>query len=522
MRGQPAAWVTIFSCVMLNACGSGGDNTPSAPAPTAPATPQRGTLVESPPSKLQSYSTADLIALLGGNDVGQALVQLALTPKCAIDVYQIRYQTVGAQAESATASGALMVPTGSDANCQGPRPIVVYTHGTSTSRAYNIADLANADNKEGVAVAAAFAAQGYIVVAPNYVGYDSSSLSYHPYLNADQQSKDTIDTLTAARSALPTASAPTVTDNGKVFITGYSEGGYVAMATHRAMQTAGTTVTASAPMSGPYALAAFGDAVFRGNVSAGAPVNLTLLINGYQKAYGNIYSATTDVFEARYATGIDSLLPSATSQGDLEAAGRLPSSSVFSTTPPDPAFASLTPPTPATPPEFAALFAKGFGTDNLITNGYRLAYLNDAETAPDGGFPTQTDGLPPANPANNLRKALETNDLRTWTPNVPVLLCGGNLDPTVFFFNTQLMQAFWTTNVPAGAVTILDVDSASVSDDPYADLKNGFSAAKDLVRANAVVGGASDGGDMAVLDAYHAGLVPPFCLSAVKRFFDAH
>jgi hypothetical protein len=53
-----------------------------------------------------------------------------------------------------------------------------------------------------------FAAEGYIVVAPNYVGYDTSTLGYHPYLNADQQSKDMIDALTAARSALPTADAP--------------------------------------------------------------------------------------------------------------------------------------------------------------------------------------------------------------------------------------------------------------------------------------------------------------------------
>jgi hypothetical protein len=42
------------------------------------------------------------------------------------------------------------------------------------------------------------------------------------------------------------------------------------------------------------------------------------------------------------------------------------------------------------------------------------------------------------------------------------------------------------------------------------------------LRASAVLSGASDGGDAAVLSAYHAGLVPPFCLSAVKDFFDAH
>jgi len=37
----------------------------------------------------------------------------------------------------------------------------------------------------------------------------------------------------------------------------------------------------------------------------------------------------------------------------------------------------------------------------------------------------------------------------------------------------------------------------------------------------AVAGGATDGGASAVLNAYHAGLVPPFCLGAAKQFFDA-
>src|SRR6185503_21097444 len=131
-------------------------------------------------------------------------------------------------------------------------------------------DLTRTDNSEGLSIAAVFAATGYIVVAPNYAGYDSSSLGYHPYLNADQQSKDVIDALAAARSALPVSSAPTVMDSGKLLITGYSQGGFVAMAMHKAMQAAGMTVTASAPMSGPYALEAFGDAIFRGNVSESA------------------------------------------------------------------------------------------------------------------------------------------------------------------------------------------------------------------------------------------------------------
>jgi hypothetical protein len=184
--------------------------------------------------------------------------------------------------------------------------------------------MASLQNAETISLAALFASQGYIVVAPNYAGYDTSTLPYHPYLIADQQSKDMIDALTAARTALPLASLTTVQDNGKLFITGYSQGGYAAMATHRAMQAAGMKVTGSAPMSGPYALAAFVDAVFYGEVNGDATVSSALLLGAYQTVYGNIYANATDVFEPQYANGIQTLLPSTMPRSQLYAQGKLP------------------------------------------------------------------------------------------------------------------------------------------------------------------------------------------------------
>ena len=43
-------------------------------------------------------------------------------------------------------------------------------------------------------------------------------------------------------------------------------------------------------MSGPYALEAFGDAIFFGDVDIGSTEFAPLLTTSYQKAYGNIYS----------------------------------------------------------------------------------------------------------------------------------------------------------------------------------------------------------------------------------------
>jgi hypothetical protein len=522
MRRLFSAAALILAALSLTACGSDDNNdeqTPVQTPPPAPPAPLRGQLLENPPALLKTYTPEELLAIAGQNAYGRALLDLAFSPKCSVSVHQLRYQTASAGTDTVSASGALMIPSGgSDPVCQGPRPIVLYAHGTSTNKAYNIANLPAGD-VESIATAAVFAAQGYIVVAPNYAGYDTSSLGYHPFLNADQQSKDMIDALTAARGALPASSAPSTTDSGKLFITGYSQGGFVAMATHRALQVAGATVTASAPMSGPYALSAFGDAIFRGQVSISAPINLTLLLTSYDAAYGDIFVNTTDVFEPKYATGINTLLPSTTALPDLVAQGKITRDVVFSNTPPDPSLAPLTPATE--PAALASVFARGFGPDFLITNAYRLSYLQDQQTAPDGGFPTKTDGLPPANPTHALRRALKTNDLRNWSPTAPVLLCGGSQDPTVFYLNAQLMQDYWAVAAPTASVTVVNVDAAPTDGDPYATQKNAFQAAKDLVRTTAVIGGASDGGDAAVFDAYHAALVPPACLSAVKSFFDA-
>jgi hypothetical protein len=481
---------------------------------------QRGQLLANPPAELASYAPSDLLGLLGLSNLGQKLLQLAYAPTCTVNVYQIGYTTVGGQNEPTSASGALMVPSGSDSSCQGPRPIVLYAHGTTPNKSFNIAAISASGDDEGLILAAVFAAKGYIVVAPNYAGYDTSALTYHPYLVADQQSKDMIDALTAARSALPVAAAPNVTDAMKLFVTGYSQGGFVAMATHRALQAAGAAVTASAPMSGPYALAAFADAVFMGQVNGSAVLNFVLLTTAYQHTYGNLYANTTDIFEAKYATGIDTLLPSTTPISTLYSEGKLPQNALFNSTPPAPQYASITPAT--VPANLAPAFALGFGPDNLVTNAYRLNYLEDAAASPDGGFPTTTTGVPAAAPTNTVRQALKTNDLRNWTPTSPVLLCGGSGDPTVFFFNTQLMQGYWALNPPSTAPVVLDVDSAPTLGDPYAALKSGFADVKAAVAEAAVAGGATDGGTAAVLEAYHAGLVPPFCLIAVKSFFDAH
>src|SRR5690242_2643187 len=130
----------LAAAIALTACG-GHDNA-SSMQPSNPQMPTRGQLVGTA-TMTGSYSPSDLLSDLTSDPLGKLLLQLTFTPTCTVNVYHYDYQTVGGAGESTQASAALMVPTGSGGSCQGARPIVMYAHGTNTSKTFNMAALAN-------------------------------------------------------------------------------------------------------------------------------------------------------------------------------------------------------------------------------------------------------------------------------------------------------------------------------------------------------------------------------------------
>ncbi len=522
-------WGVALVAAFVTACG--GDGSQTAPVSVSTA---RGTPAINPPFRIASLNAATLGTELGATASGAQLLQITGAPTCGVDFYYLKFWTVGGSKETTESSGALMVPTGGT-GCSGPRPVVLYAHGTNPNKALNIADITDETNTEGVLIAAMFAAQGYIVVAPNYAGYDISTLGYHPFLNAVQQSGEMMDILAAARSALPRTMAAATSDNGQLFVTGYSEGGHVAMATQRALQAAGAKVTAAAPMSGPYALEAFGDAIFFGSVDLGSTVFAPLLVTSYQKAYGNLFTTSSDIFSSTYVNGIVTLLPSVTPIDTIFSSGLLPQTALFnSTTPvvdvpgqPDLSAAltvALKVPSDPTNPN-TPLFQLGFGSPYLIQNDYRVSYALDAAANPDGAVPTPAAGVPLAQtaPTQTLRNAFYVNDLRNgnWAPASPTLLCGGGQDPTVFFsVNTETMEAFWKPLVTAGLITILDVNGAPSG--PFAPLQTAFVESQDALLAfyqTPAGGGLSPQAAQQQLVAGYHTAVAPFCAAAARAFF---
>ena len=503
---------------------------------------QRGALVEGFPQRVGSLTASQLQARLEGPErnqdvmyqgimrmpTGKSILELAGAKiKCGVDVWYMQFSTFGGANEPGIVSGAVMVPSGGG-DCAGPRPVVLYARSTSMLKNVNIADLNQNYLGEPEMLAALFASQGYIVIATNYAGYEKSTLNYHPYLNADQQSKEMIDALSAGKEALAKI-GNRVTSNGKLLILGYSQGGFVAMATHKAMQELGMDVTASAPGAGPFAMGLFGDNVFRGIESTPADtLQLPLLITGFQRAYGDIYKSPSELFREPFAHGIENILPTTKDLPTLFREGRLPPRAVFSEQAPEAAdssiqlaFEAVTPPVTRTAVDAAT--KQSFGTPYLITNEARRDFLLDVMAYPDGAsISPKGVGLPNVESRSPLRRAFQRSDLRDWTPRRPLMMCSLQSNPWVSYkTNQQLMIDLWT-NLPEGTVTSLDLEEDIQSDDPdyFKELKKEFQASRQTIVDTAIAKGATDGGQANLTNAYHHWLGEPLCMAASLKFFN--
>lgn len=556
-----AAISALACCMQLAACGGSDDD-----SPTASESPQ-GTLVQGPTLKSSLSAIQLTTALKNGGANGRGLLALAsgdasgnATLACGVQTHYYQYSTVDARGAPVTASGAIMLPDGPTGQCGGARPMVAWAHGTNFYRQYNLADFLNASNpaaSEGLVAASIYASQGFIVVAPNYVGYDVSAASAHPYLNRIQQGQEMVHAVRAARLALKAPPTPlVVSDSGKLFVSGYSQGGYVAIAAQEAMERAGIKVTATAAGSAPYAIATQVDYVYMGQPGYYGAMTGELLFQGYQAAYGNIYSTPAEMLTDGYLVpmpfasnqeGAQSIVQPTTpmfsaaapSLADIPGAisvtvpnDRL--SALLATTVPtgyvsnspfaqavsQVAWSQVFDPTANLASANAAVSATSFGVPgaHVVRQSYRAAYLADAYSNPDGFFLTGGAGLPSGTARNGLRIALARNDLRGYVPTAPTLLCGTSEDAVVYFpLNTMAMQASW--GAPTATRFTFDLASAPV---PSGDPSHGFNALRSAYAASqgafaAAAGGGTRGAVAARAQSHITGSA--FCNVAARAFF---
>lgn len=185
--------------------------------------------------------------------VGKILVELSLANigitrpvENDVEVFKIRYTTKDITGGVDTASGLLVLPVFRDKTM----PILVYHHGTVGSRE-DVPSNFSITTQNEAQIALIYGSFGYATLAPDYIGLGDSP-GFHPYLHAESEAWSAIDMITAFKKYAAQESIPL---NDQLFTCGYSQGGHASMATHMVLQRDYSdtyTVTAGAPMSGPY------------------------------------------------------------------------------------------------------------------------------------------------------------------------------------------------------------------------------------------------------------------------------
>lgn len=145
--------------------------------------------------------------------------------KYAVRTFRITYTTVDGYARPVSASALVVVPQKKAGTVS---PLLGLQHGTITRDSE-----APSNHAQPSEPAIALASTGFIVAAPDYVGYAASKGVPHPYLLAAPSAAVVNDMWVAVRYWMQTQG---LRSNGQLFMAGYSEGAYVTMAAYRALQ----------------------------------------------------------------------------------------------------------------------------------------------------------------------------------------------------------------------------------------------------------------------------------------------
>ena len=248
---RPAV-LLLASALLVTACGGGGSSSTTQSTNLAGATDSITTSLPSIPARITNARGALLDGqLVKTNSLQESTDAISdptakaptVIPVYAVKQYRVTYQTLDGDGKLSTASGIIAVP---QKPAGAKSPLLSFQHGT-------VFHNKEAPSNDTVATSPVniIASLGFVVVAADYIGYGASQGKDHPYLQKTPSAAVVTDFIVAARQWLAEQRQPL---NDQLFLTGYSEGGYVTLAAQQALEAAGTTITASVAGAGPYDL----------------------------------------------------------------------------------------------------------------------------------------------------------------------------------------------------------------------------------------------------------------------------
>ncbi|WEV25263.1 alpha/beta hydrolase [Streptomyces sp. 71268] len=327
-RGPRRGATTVAAALLVAACAAPALAVPPPPRPTAPV-PAPAPLATAAPLAT-SPATTDAgagaharygrgtlrsvtpLARLSRDEVAHAVGEHGVdvsSVRHGIATHRIEYATITPTGEPTTASALLTLPDGGGHALS----TVAELHGTVAHRE----DAPSVGDNVTRLGAYLYAAGGRATVAPDYLGLGTSP-GTHPYMDTASSVSASLDALRAARTATARLGRALT---GEVHVTGFSQGGQVAMGLGRALAHGADRhlrLRSLTPVSGPYDIAGQElPAIFDGRVDDGSAVFYLAYFLTAQNRLHPLYDDPREVFRQPYADRMETLFDGEHSDEDV-------------------------------------------------------------------------------------------------------------------------------------------------------------------------------------------------------------
>lgn len=284
-----------------------------------------------------------------------------------VRVYRLEYVTTNTDGTRINVSGAVIIPVGPAT----AMPVLSMQHGTIQNDSDAPSNFG--PGSEAYTLGSLFASQGYIIAAPDYIGYGASNGVPHPYEHRNGLATASLDMLRATREFL---AEHNVNWDERLFVAGYSEGGYATMALQKKIEEetgSEFNLVASSCGAGAYDKPAFMQQIVNERTSGLTSINrlYVWVLLTYDRIYG-LNRPMTYYFREPYASQVA---------------------------------------------------ANGKNVD--ISVSLNTAFADSFKKAVNEG--TDADFL----------KAVQDNDIHDWKPRTPTRLYHGDADETVLYLNSK-------------------------------------------------------------------------------------
>lgn len=265
----------LVSCLLISC---------SDPAESNPPSEERYFIEAKETSSLSVFVMKAFATNNGYSDLVQYI-------KYDVKSYRLVYQTTF-KGKPIKVSGLLMMPQGMKTGA----PLISIQHGT----AFHKDEAPTATGYTGMEL---FASSGAVALMPDFIGYGESRSVFHPYYDEGSSAMVVIDMIKAAKEFLQERKFEY---NDDLFLTGYSEGGYVTLAAAHEIEKNSAhnlTVKAIAAGAGGYDLREMLSGVSTSSYYS-YPSYLAFVLMSYNNTY-DWKKPLTYFFKQKYATALE-------------------------------------------------------------------------------------------------------------------------------------------------------------------------------------------------------------------------